>query len=178
MSNNLKGQLTKTYSIKDLDCKDSDVIVAASLHTSDIINEIIKDGLLVDREIALEIIKRFNNKAAEKLLLGYGENTGVVTMSSEIKGSIYKGKWNPDTNGITVAFKPGVELLQEINNTKEEIMENEVVNNEITDTNQINLSVNNASVDGQTVRISDRYLHIDNDVPACGIAFRRWLCKA
>jgi len=57
-------------------------------------------------------------------------------------------------------------------------MEKEVVKNEITDLNQMNQSVGNTSVDKQATRVNDRYLSINNDIPACGIAFRRWLCNA
>ena len=65
-----------------------------------------------------------------------------------------------------------------MNKIKIDIMENEVVKNEITDLNQMNQSADNTSVDKQTTRFNDRYLSIDNDIPACGIAFRRWLCNA
>lgn len=178
MKNTLKTGLTRSHKTKDPTFNDAHVIIAGNRQTADIIDEIINEGLTVDREIILDVIARFNRKAAELVLSGYNVNTGLVTMNSEIKGQVHNEKWNPYTNKIGVSFKPGIDLLQEINNTKVEIMKDEVLNNEITDINQMNQSANNTSVSNQATRVNDRYLHIDNDVPACGIAFRRWLCKA
>lgn len=178
MKNNLKSRLTRSHNVKDISYSDANVITAGDLHSDDIINEIIKDGLAIDREIMLEVIKQFNLKVAEKVLSGYSVNTGLASMNPEIKGLIYNGKWNPAINRVGISFKPGEYLLHEINETKVEIMENEMRNNEITDMHQAAQNINNAPVNNPSVQVKDRYLHIDNDVPACGVAFRRWLCKA
>ena len=57
-------------------------------------------------------------------------------------------------------------------------MKNETLSNEVTDLKQTTQNTNNTTDNNSSAKVKDRYLHIDNDVPACGIAFRRWLCNA
>jgi hypothetical protein len=179
MKNSLKGRLTESYDIKDPNYSDAHIIVAGNRDSEDIIDEIIREGLAVDRQIILDIIARFNRKAAELVVSGYHVTTGLVTMNPEIKGQIYKEEWNPDINKIDVSFNHGTDLLEEINVTKVEIIDKEIVNNKLTDMNQTNQSADSADVSHNSSSApKDRYLNINNDVPACGIAFRRWLCKA
>lgn len=178
MKNILKSRLTRSHNGNDLKYSEAHIVVAGNLHTNDIIDEIISDGLAVEREMVLEVIKQFNLKIAEKVLSGYNVNTGLVSVHSEVRGLIFNDKWDPAINKIGIIFRPGLDLIQETKKTRVEIMENNVSKNEINDANQIDLSANKSSVDSRVIGNTDRYLNIKNDVPACGVAFRRWLCKA
>lgn len=173
MKNILKSRLTIHNGLKESGYSGISVVDEGNLCMEDIVSEMQKDGLNMDREAVLEILKQFNLKVAQKVLSGYRVDTGLLKMKPEVKGFVYNGKWNPSINRIEVSFASGKDLLNEISETKVEIMENDKMNNKTSDVNASDRNTNNS-----TLRVKDRYLHIDNDVPACGVAFRRWLCKA
>lgn len=178
MQNILKGKLTRKADLKEAGYNCIDVIMKGGINMENIVAEMQKDGLIMDSEAALEVIKQFNIKVAQKVLSGYKVNTGLVSLNPDIKGLIFNGKWNPSINKVEVSFSSGEDLKNEISKTKVEIMDNDMINNKTKDTINAVRSGNDVQGNNPSLRARDRYLHIDNDVPACGVAFRRWLCKA
>ncbi|MFT3751497.1 MAG: DNA-binding domain-containing protein [Paludibacter sp.] len=178
MQNILKGKLTRKADLKEAGYNCIDVIMKGGLNMESIVDEMQKEGLIMDSETVLEVIKQFNIKVARKVLSGYKVDTGLVSLNPDIKGLIFNGEWNPSINKVEVSFSPGENLKNEISKTKVEIMDNDMINNKTKDTINAVRNGNNVQGSNPSLRVRDRYLHIDNDVPACGVAFRKWLCKA
>ena len=51
---------------------------AGSLSITDLVADLQKEGMEIKAETAVDIITRFNRKAAERVLSGYNVNTGLV----------------------------------------------------------------------------------------------------
>lgn len=137
-----------------------------------IIDKLLEDGFEADRECALKFIELFNKKVAECTLSGSKVDTGLVTLSAEVKSPIINKKWNPNYNVIKVQLGSSALLNDEIQNTCVNILGEKVDENDKLINNE----------DPRTVvdcKIVDRVLLNSNgEVPACGIAFRKWLCKS
>ena len=135
-----------------------------------IINEMMKDGLNTDREVILDIISRFNRKASELVVSGYHVNTGLVKMRPCVKGNINQKIWNPIVNRVDVLISQSDEIVKATKDVEVEIVETPIEFQEIQrldETMSLNRVVNN--------RVS--LLNSKDEVPACGMAFRTWLCK-
>jgi len=177
MKNILKIWLKKDQQTVDPTEYNAQVVIKGNINTTDIVDELLKEGVSIDRDTMIDIITRFNRKSADLVLSGYNVNTGLVNMRSSIKGSLIEGKWNPNINWVNVAITHGNDLYQAVANTSVDILGEKDGNletyNPVILMNQLSESSMN------TVRIDDASVHhkIVSE-PACGIAFRRWLCKA
>jgi len=177
MKNILKIWLNKNQLTVDPIEYNAQVVIKGNVGTTDIVDELLKEGIEVDREALIDIINRFNRKSVDLVLSGYNVNTGLVNMRSTIKGSILDGKWNSNINWVNVGITPGNDLYQAVANTTVEILGEKDEKNEIFNhNNQRNLysesHLNNVRIDDASIQ------HKIVNEPACGIAFRRWLCKA
>jgi hypothetical protein len=65
----------------------ADVIDSVDLRA--IVDELVKEGMEIKRETVVDIISRYNRKAAELVVSGYNVNTGLVYMRPVIKGAFY-----------------------------------------------------------------------------------------
>ena len=177
MKNILKIWLKKDQLTVDPTEYNAQVVIKGNINTTDIVDELLKEGVSINRDTLIDIITRFNRKSADLVLSGYNVNTGLVNMRSSIKGSLIEGKWNPNINWVNVAITHGNDLYQAVANTSVDILGEKEENHEtykpVILLNQLSESSMNA------VRIDDASVHhkIVSE-PACGIAFRRWLCKA
>jgi hypothetical protein len=175
MENTIRIQLKKDSKSPESTILRPELVKAGNMDCEEIISELIKDGLLIDSKLALEIIMQFNRKASELVASGYHVNTGLVSLKPEIKGLIYGQRWNAQVNKIDVSFNGGNELLHTISQTQVEIM------TEYIDVDTINISNEQSSIEkglALASRLNENYLTTNNETPACGIAFRRWLSKA
>lgn len=153
------------------------VSITDSLSVSDIIDEIVKDGLIDNRECAIEFMNHFNRKAAELLLNGNNIDTGLVKMSPQTNGLVQDKSWNPAYNSVGAAFSEGSDLLKAIAETKIEILG---ADEEVED-NSDYLNLHNAQQKdgiGRNAELNGSYRKSSNDSPPCGIAFRNWILKA
>ena len=177
MKNILKIWLKKDQLTVDPTEYNAQVVIKGNINATDIVDELLKEGVSINRDTLIDIITRFNRKSADLVLSGYNVNTGLVNMRSSIKGSLIEGKWNPNINWVNVAITHGNDLYQAVANTSVDILGEKDGNletyNPVILMNQLSESSMN------TVRIDDASVHhkIVSE-PACGIAFRRWLCKA
>jgi len=177
MKNILKIWLKKDQLTFDPTEYNAQVDIKGNVNASDIVDELLKEGMSIDRDTMMNLITRFNRKSADMALSGYNVNTGLVNMRSSIKGALIGGKWNPNINWVNVAITHGNDLYQAVANTSVDILGEKDGNletyNPVILMNQLSESSMN------TVRIDDASVHhkIVSE-PACGIAFRRWLCKA
>lgn len=179
MKNILKAWLRKNQLAIDPTEYNAQVVVKGNLGISDILDELKKDGVEMDRETMLDILTRFNKKSADLVLSGYNVNTGLVNMRSTIKGPLFGGKWNPNVNWVDVALSQGKDLYDAVAETTVEIMGEK---EELIDKSNISIQTIHASENAhskvRTVEMNgSSQLNIVGE-PACGIAFRRWLCKS
>jgi len=151
------------------------VVTEKSLTIEDVIEEIVKDGCVNNKECALEFMKHFNRKAAQLLLNGNEVDTGLVKMVPQTTGLIQDKMWNEKYNTIDIKLSKGSELVDQIPETFIEVtgIDDEVSEEEISDQDmQYKESIaKNAEFNGN-VRKNN------NDILPCGIAFRNWILKA
>ena len=176
MKNTLKAWLKTDFKSKSGNIYNVQLVTQGEIDCEGIIAGMCKDGSVTDYQLALDIINSFNRKAAEMVVSGYNVNTGLVKMSSEIKGLIHGKTWNPEINRVDVAIRNGVELSEVIRETTVEILNAQIESEEINEPDTvINRSIENSP---RTPIQNNNSLNSGYDNPACGIAFRRWLCKA
>jgi hypothetical protein len=153
------------------------VCVSNSLSISDIIDEIINEGVVDNRECAIEFMNHFNRKAAELLMNGNNIDTGLVKMSPQTNGYIQEKLWNPANNSVGASFSEGSDLLKVIKETTIEIIgadEEIPVHPDYMDQPD---SMNKDNI-GRNAELNGSYRKTGNDnTPPCGIAFRNWILK-
>lgn len=171
MKSALKILLRKNRMAIDPNEFNAQVDIMGSADINFILDEMVKDGLCVSRQTALEIISHFNRKSANLVVSGYEVNTGLVNMYPLVKGPINRKKWDPKINWIDVSVFPGQVLYKAISETKVEIVKEKEEDPD---------SAQNEVDEMSYVRNSDFHNSLLNskEVPACGIAFRTWLCKS
>ncbi|MDD4968256.1 MAG: DNA-binding domain-containing protein [Paludibacter sp.] len=178
MKNVLKAWLRKNQLTIDPTEYNTQVVVKGNLGLTDIVDELIKEGIEMDRDTMLDIITRFNRKSADLALSGYNVNNGLVNMRSSIKGPLFGGKWNPNVNWVDVNLTQGKELYDavaattvEILGERDEMIESYNLSNQTSEFNgRFHTKVRQAELSEPQLKTAGE--------PACGIAFRTWLCKA
>lgn len=128
-----------------------------NFNIENIANQLNIENLNVSKDIAIEIIRRFNCKVSELIQLGNTVDTGIHLVKPLKKRTTEKDEIVETI--ISIQCKGN---LTEVSSTN-------VKNTE----NRINLS-NTSNKNPSTYKEKS----LINDVEApCGIAFRRWLCK-
>lgn len=178
MKNILKAWLRKSQLAIDPTEYNAQVVVKGNLCSTDILDELIKDGVEINKETMLDFLTRFNRKSADLVLSGYNVNTGLVNMRSTIKGPLFGGKWNPNVNWVDVAISQGKDLYDAVAETTVEIMgEKDEPIDRYNLSGQTIPSTDNSQQKVRSVEMYGSQLKTVGE-PACGIAFRRWLCKS
>jgi len=169
-----KSQLTKAtndYSAQIFD--------KGSMDVENIIDELLNEGLEVNRELALDLIERFNRKSADLVLSGFSVNNGIVNMRPTIKGSLYGGKWNTYINAVSVSVTEGYSLRKAIAETRVEIVgENGDPMKMENLTDQITQHKDTLYTNDRNSDLRGSYMNVTAENSACGTAFRTWLFKA
>lgn len=179
MKNILKILLTKNDNYKYSNVYNTEVLDNRDITITDIINELQKEDLDVDREMALSIITRFNEKVTQEVFSGKNVNTGLVNISPVIKGSLNEKRWNPRANRVEIDLKIGEDLTKALSDTVLELVDEKSNLVESYDLlNQVNQAPEVKIIDEEKkVDFGNIKLNINED-PACGIAFRTWLWKS
>lgn len=144
-----------------------------SITVNDIVNELLKEGMEIKSETAVDIITRFNRKSAEKVVEGYNVNTGLVYMRPVIKGVFYNRTWDPKKHSVYVSMNQGSDLRRAIANTKVTILGEQsepIAIYGITDTTTG--KTDGTLTPGRNAEIKGTYLKIAGDNEANGIVFR------
>jgi hypothetical protein len=177
MKNALKAWLRKTQLTIDPTEYNTQVVVKGNMGMSDIVDELLKEGVEMNRAEILDIITRFNRKSADLALSGYNVNNGLVNMRSSIKGPLFGGKWNPNVNWIDVNITQGKELYEAIAETTVEILgEKDEIIESYNIPNRTGRFTGNYQSKVRSVEVNAPETKTVAE-PACGIAFRTWLCK-
>ena len=150
-----------------------------SLTTEDIVNELVKEGMEIKPETAVDIISRFNRKSAEKVVEGYNVNTGLVYMRPVIKGVFYNTAWDAKKNSVYVAMNQGNDLRKAIANTTVTILGTQsepIAIYGITDNSTG--KTDGSLTPGRNAEVKGAYLKIAGDNEANGVVFRNIETKA
>lgn len=173
MSNLLKVWLRKNNLTEDPTDYMAVVSGMGSKNLDDIIDEIMKDGTENDRSTIMGIVTRFQQKAIQMVLSGHSVNTGMIYMRPVIKGS-FRGKiWNPEQHSIYVAINQGMQLRQEISETRVDFLAEEPDSMEINSlTNKVTGATDGTLTKGRTAELKGTTIKIEGIDPACGISFK------
>lgn len=139
---------------------------------SDIIDELVAEGMEIKRETAIDVVSRFNRKAADLALSGYSVNTGLVYMRPVIKGTFYDKVWNAENNSVYITINQGIDLRNAVAETVVEIT------GELSDPLEL-LGVTDSTTGktdgtlsrGRNAELKGSYLKIAGDNTECGISF-------
>jgi hypothetical protein len=122
MKKTLNAWLKKNLLTEDPKDYVASVQKKGSIGISEIVDELVSEGMEIKRETVIDIISRFNRKAADLVLSGYNVNTGLVYMRPVVKGVFYDKTWNPETNSVYIAINQGLDLRNAVAETVVEIM--------------------------------------------------------
>lgn len=154
----------------------ADVIDSVDLRA--IVDELVKEGMEIKRETVVDIISRYNRKAAELVVSGYNVNTGLVYMRPVIKGAFYEKVWNPETNPVYVAINQGMDLRNAIAETTVEIQGIQSDPLEIISlTDSTTGKTDGALTKGRNAELKGSYLKIVGENADCGVSFTNTATK-
>jgi hypothetical protein len=144
-----------------------------SLTVADIISDLIAEGMEIKTETALDIITRFNRKAAERVVSGYNVNTGLVYMRPVIKGTFFDKTWNPAENSVYVAMNQGRDLREALAGTTVEILGVQADPMEVyAITDSTTGKTDGSLTPGRNAELKGTYIKVVGDNEAVGISFR------
>lgn len=97
-------------------------VMAGSIGVAEIVTALIKEGMEIKEETAIDIISRFNRKTAEMVVSGYSINTGLVLMRPAIKGVFHNKNWDAEKHSVYININQGALLRKEIAQLKVDIL--------------------------------------------------------
>ncbi len=148
------------------------VVLSGKFGVLEIIDAVLAENTSVNKDVAIEIISAFNKKIVELVVSGNQVNSGLVTVTPIIKGSLNNKMWNPLVNRVDANISQGLELSRALIETNIELQEEhggirEVIDQTINITDKKLIEKNNSELDMLNINSQKE--------PPCGIAFRRWL---
>lgn len=141
------------------------VVINKEYSLENVVDEMISEGLNLDKQTVLSLIEKFNAKTTDLVLSGNIVETGMLTMRPIVKGPYNDEKYQPD-----VLVLQGMELRDAISATEVEILNKSEFENK-----QCNFNLNNEESENT---VKNGYLGVSQDYPACGHAFRAWLFRS
>lgn len=179
MKKTLNAWLKKNLLTEDPKDYVASVQKKGSTGISDIVDELVSEGMEIKRETVIDIISRFNRKAADLVLSGYSVNTGLVYMRPVIKGVFYDKTWNPETNSVYIAINQGLDLRNAVAETVVEIMGEQAEPLEIYSiTDSMTGKTDGTLTKGRNAEIKGSYLKVVGESPDCGISFKNTATQA
>lgn len=179
MKKTLKAWIRKNQLTEDPNDYMASVVVNGSIGINAIVDELENEGMEIKRETVVDIISRFNRKAADMVLSGYNVNTGLVYMRPVIKGVFYDKTWNPETNPVYIAINQGLDLRNAVAETVVEILGEQADPLEIISiTDNTTGKTDGTLTPGRNAELKGSYLKITGDHPDCGITFRNTSTQA
>jgi len=174
MKNILKAWLRKDHLSNDYHAH---VVTKGNMGMDDIVDEMINEGLEMNRETVMNVITRFNRKSAELALSGCTVSNGLVNIRSYVRGPLINGKWDPNVNWVDVTLSHGKDLYQVVAETTVTILGEKDIPLESYDLSEQTNQFSGSIQKGHDIGMTGSQPKTAPE-PACGIAFRRWLCKA
>ncbi len=179
MKKTLRAWIRKNQLTEDPNDYMASAVVNGSIGINDIVDELQNEGMELKRETVIDIVSRFNRKAADLVLSGYNVNTGLVYMRPVIKGVFYDKTWNPELNSVYVAINQGLDLRNAVAETVVEILGEQADPLEILSlTDTTTGKTDGTLTKGRNAELKGSYLKITGENPDCGIAFRHIATQA
>jgi hypothetical protein len=157
MENILKTQNNEDSRTKKSEKASEQTIIDIKADT--IVNELRNDFSEFDQQQLTNIIARYNEIIVEMLAKGHKVNTGLLNIKTSVK----------DSTTVKQSLQNSTIEITEVTIEKEKY---------IRKINPATTQGINGSKNENIVRSKEKYLTINDEIPACGIAFRQWLCKA
>ena len=175
----LRAWLRKNQLTADPNDYMASVVVNGSIDAVDIVDELVKEGMELKRETVVDIVTRYNRKAAELVLSGYNVNTGLVYMRPVIKGAFYDKTWNAETNSVYVSINQGMDLRNAVAETVVEILGEQSDPLEILSlTDSTTGKTDGTLTKGRNAELKGSYLKIAGESADCGVSFTNTATKA
>lgn len=179
MKKTLRAWLRKNQLTDDPNDYMASIIVNGSVGINTIVDELQNEGMELKCETVIDIISRFNRKAADLVLSGYNVNTGLVYMRPVIKGVFYDKTWNPATNSVYITINQSMDLRNAVAETVVEIMGEQADPLEILSlTDKTTGKTDGTLTPGRNAELKGSYLKIAGENPDCGIAFKNMSTQA
>jgi len=173
MKRTLNAWLRKNMLTEDPKDYTATVQSRGSVGVTDIVDELVNEGMEIKRETVVDIVTRFNRKAADMALSGYNVNTGLVYMRSIVKGPFYDKVWNPDLNSVYVTINQGLDLRVAVAETIVEIQGIQSDPLEILSLADSTTGKTDGTLTkGRNAELKGSYLKVIGENPDCGVAFR------
>ena len=169
----LKAWIRKNHLTEDPNDFAASVISSGSATTADIVKALVKEGMEIKPETAIDIITRFNRKASELVLSGFNVNTGLVYMRPVIKGAFYDKNWSSATNPVYIAMNQGSDLRMAVSETVVQILgEQNDPMSIFTITNTTTGNTEGVLTAGRNVEIKGSFIKVTGELPECGVEFK------
>lgn len=144
-----------------------------SLNVNDLVADLQQEGMEIKTETAVDIITRFNRKAAERVLSGYNVNTGLVYMRPVIKGVFRSKAWDAATHSVYVAINQGMDLRRAVAGTTVTILGEQADPLAIYSiTDSTTGATDGTLTKGRNAELRGSYLKIAGENPANGVLLR------
>lgn len=119
MQYTIKGKLAdNTVTADNLEDKILQVTTAGNVSLSGIIDEMKAEDTGLRRETIEHVVNLYHRIVERLVLSGYNVNTGLFYATTQAKGIIENGVWNPQKNSLHVSITQGKELREAIAQTK------------------------------------------------------------
>ena len=163
---------------QDQNIYSAQVMTNGTLSTSDIVDEMIREGIGQSRETILDIISRYNNKSAELVASGYNVYTGLVKMRPIAKGLLYRKKWNNLSSPLPQQYANGHILYNSINDSSVGML-NEAIEavGVFSHSNKSNYQTEPHPSRAVNGNLTESTKNNEEEMHACGVYFHNWLCN-
>ncbi len=172
MAKNLNAWLRRNLLTADPNDFMAVPVTTGSIGISEIVDELVREGLELKRETVIDVVTRFNRKTAEMVTGGYNVSNGLVHIRPVIRGAFYNKTWNPEVNSLVASISPGADLRNAIAGTEVMILGEQPDMIEILSlTDSVTGNTDGTLTKGRNAEIKGSYLKIAGDNPSCGITF-------
>lgn len=144
-----------------------------SINPEGIIDELQSEGMELKRETVVDIVTRYNRKAAELVVRGYNVNTGLVYMRPVVRGVFHDKIWDSESQPIRVALNESVELKHAIAQAKIEILGEQASPMQILSVIDKSSGKTDYTLNkGRNAELKGSFIKIAGDNPECGVTFK------
>jgi hypothetical protein len=176
MANKAKAPKLKAWLKPNMltdDPSDFNVVIESfgSIAPNGIIDELVKEGMELKRETALDVISRYNRKSIELALQGYNVNNGIVYMRAAVKGVFFDKKWNPEQHKLYMSVQQGADLRTAVAGATVEIMGEHPDPMSLFNVTDKSTGTTDVVTRGFNMELKGTYIKIAGDDPKCGIYF-------
>ena len=173
MANILNAQLVPNVLTAAPNDYYASILNNGSINPEGLIGLIIKDGIELNAATLLDVITRYNAKAAEQAAQGVNVNTGLVYLRPVVKGAFYDKTWNALTNPLQIATTQGSAIRKAVADTTVRIVgvKNDLI--EIMSVTDLATQLTDGTLTrGRNAELRGSYIKVAGDSDMVGVIFR------